>query len=57
MLQQEKADIEGALGEIKRKFSSDRMQPESFMATKKLQHTLETELSKIHHQLAVNSKV
>lgn len=57
LLQQDKADIEGALAEIKRKFTTGRMQPDSFLATKKIQHSLESELSKVHHQLAINSRV
>lgn len=57
LLQRDKEDIEGALAELNRKFDTDRVQPDSFVTTKKIQHSLEVELSKIHHQLAINSRV
>lgn len=57
LLQRDKEDIEGALAELNRKFATDRVQPESFVTTKKIQHSLEVELSKIHRQLAINSRV
>lgn len=57
LLQRDKEDIEGALAELNLKFATDRVQSESFVTTKKIQHSLEVELSKIHHQLAANSRV
>lgn len=57
LLQRDKEDIEGALAELNRKFATDHVQPESFVDTQKIQHSLEAELSKIHSQLAINSRV
>lgn len=57
LLQRDKEDIEGALAELNRKFATDRVQLESFVDTQKVQHSLEVELSKIHNQLAINSRV
>lgn len=57
MLQQDKDEIEGALEELNRRFATNEMLPDTYMTTKKIQHSLELELSKVHSQLAENSRV
>lgn len=57
ILQRDKEDIESALDELKRKFATNQIKPDQFVATKKIQRSLEVELSKVHHQLAINSRV
>lgn len=57
MLQQDKDDIECALEEINQRFATCNMLPETYMTTKKIQHSLELELSKVHNQLAENARV
>lgn len=57
MLQQDKDEIEAALDELNRRFSTNDMLPENYMTSKKIQHSLELELSKVHSQLADNSRV
>lgn len=56
MLQQDKDEIENALEELNHRLTCN-MLPETYMTTKKLQHSLELELSKVHNQLAENSRV
>lgn len=57
MLQQDKDEIENALDELNQRFATTEMLPETYMTTKKIQHSLELELSKVHNQLAENSRV
>lgn len=57
ILQQDKDDIENALDELKRRFATNNMLPENYVASKKVQHSLEMELSKVHAQLAENARV
>lgn len=57
MLQQDKDEIENALDELNHQFATNEMLPETYMTTKKIQHSLELELSKVHNQLAENSRV
>lgn len=57
MLQQDKYEIESALDELNQRFATTDMLPETYMTTKKIQHSLELELSKVHNQLAENSRV
>lgn len=57
MLQQDKDEIESALEELNQRFATSNMLPETYMTTKKIQHSLELELSKVHSQLAENSRV
>lgn len=57
MLQQDKDEIENALEELNHRFATNEMLPETYMTTKKIQHSLELELSKVHNQLAENSRV
>lgn len=57
ILQQDKDEIESALEELNRRFATNDMLPEHYMTQKKMQHSLELELSKVHSQLAENSRV
>lgn len=57
LLQQDKDEIEAALDELNRRFATNDMLPENYMTSKKIQHSLELELSKVHSQLAENSRV
>lgn len=57
MLQQDKDEIEIALDELNRRFATNDMLPENYMTSKKIQHSLELELSKVHSQLAENARV
>lgn len=57
ILQQDKDEIEGALEELNRKFATNQMLPEHYVSSKKIQHSLQLELSKIHSQLAENARV
>lgn len=57
MLQQDKDEIEAALDELNRRFATNDMLPENYMTSKKIQHSLELELSKVHSQLAENARV
>lgn len=57
MLQQDKDDIENALDELNHRFATNEILPETYLTTKKIQHSLELELSKVHNQLAENSRV
>lgn len=57
ILQQDKDDIENALDELKHRFATNNMLPENYVASKKVQHSLEMELSKVHAQLAENARV
>lgn len=57
MLQQDKDEIECALEELNQRFATSNMLPETYMTTKKIQHSLELELSKVHNQLAENARV
>lgn len=57
MLQQDKFEIEAALDELNRRFATNDMLPENYMTSKKIQHSLELELSKVHSQLAESARV
>lgn len=57
MLQQDKDEIESALEELNQRFATSNMLPETYMTTKKIQHSLELELSKVHNQMAENARV
>lgn len=57
MLQQDKDEIENALDELNHRFATNDMLPENYMTSKKIQHSLELELSKVHSQLAEHSRV
>lgn len=57
MLQQDKDDIENALDELNHRFATNDMLPQDYVASKKIQHSLEMELSKVHSQLAENARV
>lgn len=57
MLQQDKDEIESALEELNQRFATSNMLPETYMTTKKIQHSLQLELSKVHNQLAENARV
>ena len=57
ILQQDKDEIEGALDELNHRFATNDMLPENYMTSKKIQHSLELELSKVHSQLAEHSRV
>lgn len=57
MLQQDKDEIEGVLDELNRKFATNQMLPEHYVQSKKIQHSLELELSKVHSQMAENARV
>lgn len=57
MLQQDKEEIENALDELNHRFATNDMLPENYVTSKKIQHSLEMELSKVHSQLAENARV
>lgn len=57
MVQQDKDEIEIALDELNRRFATNDMLPENYMTSKKIQHSLELELSQVHSQLAENARV
>lgn len=57
VLQQDKDEIESALEELNQRFATTNMLPETYMTSKKIQHSLELELSKVHNQLADNARV
>lgn len=57
ILQQDKYDIESTLEELNIRFATNQVLPENYIASKKIQHSLQLELCKVHSELAEQARV
>lgn len=57
ILQQDKQDIEATLDELKHRLASNQIPPENYIASKKIQQSLQLELCKVHSDLAEHARV
>lgn len=57
ILQQDKQDIEATLDELKHRLATNQIPPENYIASKKIQQSLQLELCKVHSELAEHSHV